>query len=79
MNVKEVINKVTVSSGSLIKKPSGITWFLKGYYENGIVNILDAQESFRLSSFARANCLVQVNEDQTICNPGDPVTIHPLP
>ncbi len=79
MNVKQVINKVTVSLGSLIRKPSGITWFLKGYYENGIVNILDAQESFRLSSFARANCLVQVNEDQIICNPGDPVTIHLLP
>lgn len=70
---------MTVPSGGMIKKPAGITWFLKGYYEHGIVNILDAQESFRLSSFARANCLVQVNEEQIICNPGDPVTIHLLP
>ena len=79
MNRKPIINKVIAPSGGMIKKPAGITWFLKGYYEYGIVNILDAQESFRLSSFARANCLVQVNEEQIICNPGDPVTIHLLP
>ncbi len=79
MNLKPVIKKANVPSGSLIKKPSGITWFLKGYYENGIVKTLDAQESYRLSSFALANCLIQVNEEQIICNPDDPVTIHLLP
>lgn len=66
-------------SGSLVKKPAGITWFLKGYYEGGVANTLDAQESYRLSSFARANCLIQLGEDETLCSPGDPVDIHLLP
>ncbi len=60
-------------SGSRVTKPAGITWFLKGNYETGIAKTLDAQESYRLSSFARANCLIQLEEDQTGCSPGDPI------
>jgi molybdopterin molybdotransferase len=76
---KSSLNRATALSGSAVNKPPGITWFLKGYYEAGIAKTLDAQESFRLSSFARANCLIQLGEDQTSCNPGDPVNIHLLP
>jgi molybdopterin molybdotransferase len=83
--IERYMGKKTVSqteeaiSGSLVNKPSGITWFLKGFYEAGIARALDAQESYRLSSFARANCLIQLGEDQTFCNPGDPIKIHFLP
>jgi molybdopterin molybdotransferase len=77
---KKTLPKMTKAvSGSVVNKPAGITWFLKGYYEAGIAKTLDAQESYRLSSFARANCLIQFGEDQTVCNPGDPVDIHILP
>jgi molybdopterin molybdotransferase len=60
-------------------KPAGLTHFLKGYYDGRFVTPLNAQESYRLSSFARANCLVQINEDVTECEQGENVEIHLLP
>ena len=60
-------------------KAAGLTHFLKGYYDGEKVAILDAQESYRLSSFARANCLVKINEDITHCFEGEKVEIHLLP
>jgi molybdopterin molybdotransferase len=79
MGRKSLMKMAGAVSGSLVNKPAGITWFLKGYYEAGIAKSLDAQESYRLSSFARANCLIQLGEDQTVCSPGDRVDIHLLP
>jgi molybdopterin molybdotransferase len=62
-----------------IKKPSGLTQFLKGYYDVESVSPLDAQESFRLSSFARANCLIVLSEDKTEYAKGEIVEVHLLP
>jgi molybdopterin molybdotransferase len=77
---KKGIQKTQIAvSASEIKKPAGITWFLKGDVEAGIVTALDAQESYRLSSFARANCLIELGEDLAACKTGDTVNIHLLP
>lgn len=62
-----------------LQKAAGLTHFLKGYYDGEKVTSLNAQESYRLSSFAKANCLVQLNEDVTHCGEGDLVEIHLLP
>jgi molybdopterin molybdotransferase len=61
------------------KKPAGLTYFLKGYYDDMGVHIFEAQESFRLSSFATANCLVQIDEEMTECKKGELIEIHLLP
>ena len=61
------------------KKPAGLTHFLKGWYNGITVNVLDAQESYRLSSFAKANCLVQIEEDSTAHAAGALVETHLLP
>jgi molybdopterin molybdotransferase len=61
------------------RKNASLTFFLKGFYNGASVSILDAQESYRLSSFARANCLVQINESVTECKEGELVQIHLLP
>ena len=61
------------------KKAAGLTHFLKGYYDGDSVTLLNAQESYRLSSFARANCLVQINEEVTAHPVGELVEIHLLP
>lgn len=61
------------------KKTSGLTQFLKGYHDGNMVHDLKAQESFRLSSFARANCLIKLDEDQTEIIEGQLVEIHLLP
>jgi molybdopterin molybdotransferase len=61
------------------KKAAGLTHFLKGRYDGEAATALDAQESFRLSSFARANCLIQINEEVTVCEEGELVDVHLLP
>lgn len=61
------------------KKAAGLTHFLKGYYDGEKVISMHAQESYRLSSFANANCLIKINEETTICEEGELVEIHLLP
>lgn len=61
------------------KKATGLTHFLKGTYDGKTATPLDAQESFRLSSFAKANCLIQINEETTLCKEGELVTVYLLP
>ena len=61
------------------KKAAGLTHFLKGYYDGITATALHAQESYRLSSFANANCLIKIEEEVTACEKGQLVEIHLLP
>lgn len=61
------------------KKAAGLTHFLKGFYDGKTVTALHAQESYRLSSFANANCLIKIDEEVTSCDKGGLVEIHLLP
>lgn len=60
-------------------KKAALTHFLKGFYDGKEVHILDAQESYRLSSFARANCLVVLPEESMEFPGGSLLEIHLLP
>lgn len=60
------------------QKPAGLTHFLKGYYDGQTVSPLGAQESYRMHSFARANCLIEIGEQVTDCEEGELVSIHLL-
>jgi molybdopterin molybdotransferase len=60
-------------------KNAGLTHFLKGIYNGTTATPLDAQESYRLSSFAIANCLIQVDEEITSLKEGELVDVHLLP
>lgn len=64
---------------TVIKKPPGLTQFLKGFYDGLSVSDLKAQESFRLSSFAKANCLIRLDEEKTEFEMNEIVEIHLLP
>ena len=57
-------------------KTNKLTQFLKAYYSNDSVTMLGAQDSFRLSSFATANCLVCLGEDEIEYKEGDRVEVH---
>ena len=61
------------------KKVKGLTQFLKAYYADGEVEILEAQESYRLRSFASANCLVALDEHRLTYDKGEMVTVRLLP
>src|SRR4029079_6597633 len=48
---------------SFVKK-TGLTHFLKAVYRDGRVTPLDAQESYKMRSFALANCLIVLPEEK---------------
>lgn len=62
-----------------LKKTQGLTHFLKAHFDGNYVRDLKAQESFRLSSFAKANCLIMLDENRTEYHAGEEVEIHLLP
>ncbi len=76
---KTMLPSFEVPLSGYFQKNTGLTHFLKGNYDGKTVSILDAQESYRLSSFARANCLIQINEEVTECKEADLVTVYLLP
>jgi molybdopterin molybdotransferase len=61
------------------KKVKGLTQFLKACFADGEVEILEAQESYRLRSFASANCLVALDENRLTYDKGEMVTVRLLP
>ena len=61
------------------KKIAGLTFFLKGLYDDSKVVPLDAQESYRLSSYAKANCLIRLEEERMQYDEGEMVEVHVLP
>ena len=58
------------------KKDAGLTHFLKGKFDGSAATPLDAQESYKMHSFAEANCLIQLDEDVTVVTEGSLVQIH---
>ncbi len=59
-------------------KKIGLTHFLKGNFLNGEATPLNAQQSFRLSSFAQANCLIELEENKGDYHEGEIVKVHLL-
>jgi molybdopterin molybdotransferase len=60
-------------------KKSGMTHFLKGFYQDEKVVILESQASFQLKSFAQANCLLVMDEEMENVKQGNMVEVHLLP
>lgn len=61
------------------KKAPGLSHFQKAYYDGENVLPLTAQESYKLNSFATANCLLVLDGENDEYKTNDPVTIHLLP
>ncbi len=61
------------------RKPAGLTHFLRGSYQDGRVHIGTGQESYKLRSFATANCMVVLPETTEALSAGMEVDIHLLP
>jgi molybdopterin molybdotransferase len=60
-------------------KKASLTHFLKGKQMNGEVLALDAQESYRMKSFAVADCLIVLEENKNEYKKGEMVEVHILP
>lgn len=69
----------TARSTSEFYKKGSRPQFLKAYYENDQVTLLEGQSSSMLQTFALANALVFVNDHQDKISIGDDVTVFHLP
>jgi molybdopterin molybdotransferase len=73
------LQKATLTIDADYTKPAGLTHFLKGSYIGANASPLNAQESFRLSSFALANCLIEIPEETTHIKAGEKVSVYLIP
>lgn len=73
------LKRVALKLGSRVKKKPGLTNFLKGKIVGTEVISLEGQESFILSSFAFADCLIRIPEEVTELEVGSVVECHMLP
>ncbi len=67
--------KTKAVTAAAYKKKNGLTHFLKATYLDGKVTPLHAQESYRLQSFAEANCLMILEENSEGCAKDEVVDI----
>jgi molybdopterin molybdotransferase len=74
-NKENSTREVSAQLTHAYKKAKGLTHFLKGSYREGKVTPLGAQESYRLSSFAQANCLIRLDEEKEDFKVGQTVKI----
>lgn len=73
------IKEINAKLSDAYHKPAGLTHFLKGTYKDDFATPLSAQESFRLSSFAYANCLICLDENTERFEKDEIVTILLIP
>lgn len=78
-NIENAFKVLQVPISHDFKKPIGLTHFLKGFYNGLDVVIQTGQESYKLSSYASANCLVVLPEECGQVKGGEMVNIHLLP
>ena len=58
------------------RKNIPFTQFLKGYYDGTSVTPLSAQESYKMNSYAKSNCLIVLEEKDEECKVGVIKEIH---
>lgn len=73
------LKKLMAPLSSGYKKASGLTHFLKGMFDSQEVHLPNGQESYKLHSYASANCLVMIPASATTIDAGDEVEIHLIP
>lgn len=78
MQRKNLMKVVQAPIGKDYNKTAPLTFFLKGHYNGQQAVPLEAQESYRLRSFATANCLLCLPEDKMEFKKGDMVEVHLL-
>lgn len=76
MQLPPVIKTVKAPLGKTYSKTAALTFFLKGHFDGKTVVPLDAQESYRLRSFAMANCLLVLPEEKMEYGVGEDVEVH---
>ena len=76
---KELVKRIWLPLSTAVNKKVTLTQFLKAVYNDDRVTPLSAQESFRLSSFSIANCLIVLPEEKSDFMEGEMVETLVLP
>lgn len=79
MSRQEQGRRINAKLSESYTRPGGLTHFLKARLTEGKVSLLQGQESFRLQSFTKANCLAEIPEDRDEFNMGESLVVHLLP
>lgn len=79
INQNCLLQEIVAPTAQDIVTPVGLTCYLKGYYNGETVIPLSGQESYKVSPYARANCLIVVPEQSPGIAAGSPVSIHLIP
>ena len=80
MQLRESITrKKYLKLSDTIEKKTGLTHFMKAYANDETVQLLSAQESFRLSAFTHANAFAVLDENKTIFTKDELVEVHFFP
>ena len=73
---KEYFNKMAFPLAEDFNKKAGLTFFLKGKMGQNEVTVLNNQESYKLNSFAVADCLIEFEEEKENFKKGDLVNVR---
>jgi molybdopterin molybdotransferase len=73
------LRSVEASLAKDCRKPAALTHFQNAYYDGEKVIPLSAQESYRLNSYATANCILVLDAERETFMVNDIVTVHLLP
>ncbi|MDI5949763.1 molybdopterin molybdotransferase MoeA [Flavobacterium yafengii] len=76
-NVKLQAKKMVLTQE--YQKQVGMTHFLKASHNNDLVYLETGQESYKLSSFANANCLAIIPENTSKIESGQEIEVHLFP
>ncbi len=73
---KEYFKKMAFPLAEDFNKKAGLTYFLKGKMGEKAVTVLNNQESYKLNSFAVADCLIEFDEEGENFKKGDLVNVR---
>ena len=72
---KDFLKKIKMPLAKAYTKKAGLTFFLKGKTNANEVTILNNQESYKMNSFALADCLIELEEGKEQWRKGDMVDV----
>lgn len=73
---KEYFKKIQLPMANDYSKKAGLTFFLKGKTDGNTVAALNEQESYKLNSFAEADCIIELEEEKEYFKKGDLASVR---
>ncbi len=59
-------------------KKAGLTHFMRGKIRGKAVELLQAQESYKMNAYLESDCLIELDEEKTNFSKGEIVRVHPF-